>query len=473
MEYAIGFGVFAYASYTSMESMADAYAKRDGELKGLQTTALDAANAQVRLKQRDVAVAQYESQIAAADLEFANTLFRFQQDRFLNAGFWNKLTLFANRLMRRYVELGASTAWMAERALAFEQNRAINVIKLNYLPVALRGVTGTDRLLADLAELEANRTQGTRFTTPVKHTISLAREFPIAFGQLKKTGNCRFRTRERDLRAAYPGTFAYRIRGITVAVSDAEGAAPRGILRNGGVSIVSAEDLTNKVLVRYPDALALSEFRLHDDLFVYGLPGETLMQFEGSGFETDFELEFPIESNPRGLRSLADVVVTFDTNAYYSDAVAAKEAAQPLVDATRSIMLAASSLDPKGLDTLKATSGPAKITFDPTKLALPLQETKRQVANVAIICVGKTTKKYDATLTASKSAKSATFNIEEGIAMSNAGALQGTAAALPLNALVGLNMNQPFLLEIDRSGVAAELKQLFDVVLYIEYIATF
>ena len=239
----VGYGAFVYASYNSMEAMASADNKRDSELKSLQTTSLDAANAQVRLKQRDVTIAQYESQIAAADLEFANTLFRFQQDRFLSADFWNKLTIFANRLMRRYVELGARTAWFAERALAFEQNRAISVIKLNYLPMALRGVTGADSLLADLAELEANRIQGVRLTTPVKHTISLAREFPLAFGQLKKTGRCGFHTRETDLRAAYPGTFAYRIRAITVAAQDSDGPPPRGILRNGGVSLVSGEDL--------------------------------------------------------------------------------------------------------------------------------------------------------------------------------------------------------------------------------------
>src|SRR4051812_29871769 len=218
----VGYGAFVYASYTSMDAMATAASKRDGELKSLSTTALDAANAQVRLKQRDVAIAQYESQIAAADLEFANALFRFQQDRFLSADFWNKLTLFANRLMRRYVELGARTAWFAERALAFEQNRSINVVKLNYLPIALRGVTGADSLLADLAELEANRVQGVRLTTPVKHTVSLARDFPLAFGQLKKTGRCRFHTREAELRSAYPGTFAYRIRAITVAVHDTD-----------------------------------------------------------------------------------------------------------------------------------------------------------------------------------------------------------------------------------------------------------
>ena len=54
------------------------------------------------------------------------------------------------------------------------------------------------------------------------------------------------------------------------------------------------------------------------------------------------------------------------------------------------------------------------------------------------------------------------------------GVLQGTAVALlPLNALVGLNANQPFVLEIDRTGVAAELKKLFDVVWYLKYIASF
>jgi hypothetical protein len=468
----IGFGAFAYTSYTSMQSMADAAAKRDGDLKTLETVALPAAQAQVRLKQRDVAIAQYESQIAQADLDFANTLLRFQQDRFLNADFWNKLTLFANRLMRRYVDLGARAAWQAERALAFEQNRQIRIIKLNYVPEALRGVTGADRLLADLAELEANRIQGVRLATPVKHTISLARNFPLAFGQLKKTGSCRWRTDEADLRQAYPGTFAYRVRAITAAVHNPDGEAPRGILRNGGISLVSNEDLTNNILARFADALALSEFRLQDDLFVYGLPGETLLQFEGSGFETVWELEFPINSNPRGLTAVADVLITFDCNAYYSDVVAAKQAAQAPAEVSRAIVLAASTVDPKGLASLKG-AGPAKIVFDPAKIVLPAQETKREASNLGLICVGTTTKKYNAKLTATKSAATATFQIDNGIAMSNAGPLLGAAGPLPLNDLVGQDLNQPFALEINRAGVAAELSQLFDIVLYLEYTAKF
>jgi hypothetical protein len=56
--------------------------------------------------------------------------------------------------------------------------------------------------------------------------------------------------------------------------------------------------------------------------------------------------------------------------------------------------------------------------------------------------------------------------------MSNAGLLLGTHAPLPLNALVGLPVNQPLTLEIDKTGVANELRALFDVVLYVEYQAS-
>jgi hypothetical protein len=465
----VGFGTFVYASYTSMEAMEEAANKRGGELKALQDVALPAAQAQVRLRERDVAIARYESQIAAADLEFASTLLRFQQDRFLNADFWNKLTLFANRLMRRYVDLGARTAWMAERALAFEQGRRIQIIRLNYLPAALRGVTGADRLQADLAELEATRIQGIRLATPVKHTISLARDFPLAFGQLVKTGRCRFHTFEAALRRAYPGTYAYRVRALTVAPAASEGPPPRGILRNQGVSLVSDEQLATRVLLRFPDALALSEFRLRDDLFTYGLPGETLMQFEGSGYETDWQLEFPVAANAKGLRPLADVLITFDMLAYHSEAAAAAQAAGAAPGVSRAVMLPASALDPKGLHSLVGAADPVRITFDPGKLQLPRQESGRQVTNLALVLVGRTTKPLTARLTAGKPAKTVAFQISDGIALSNAGPLQGTAAPLPLNGLAGKDVDQPFTLEIDRAGAGDELKALYDVVLYLEY----
>ncbi|HEY4367007.1 MAG TPA: hypothetical protein VGN07_07195, partial [Steroidobacteraceae bacterium] len=468
----LGFAAFAYYGYTTMQGMADAMAKRDGELKSLQTTAMGAAEAQVTLKQRDVTIAGYEKQIAQAELDFARALDRYQRDRFLNVDLWNKLAGFAQRTMKRYIELGARAAWLAERALAFEQNREIHIIRLDYVPTAMRGLTGADRLLLDLSELEANRLQGVRLTTPVKQTISLARDLPLAFGQLKRTGRCTFHTSERALQAAYPGTFSYRIRTVTVAAHDADGPAPRGILRNLGASLVLDETGTApKMLVRFPDALPLSEFRLYADLWVYGLPGETLLQFEGSGYETDWELELPIAANPRGLRSLTDVLITCDMNAMYSQTLATKLAAVAPSPVARSIALAASVWDPKGLASLRTAGATAAIRFDLTKLALATQEQNRTIANLAVLLVGKTDQLYAATLAAPATGVSTAFDIAAGVALSNAGPLLGAAAALPLNDLVGEMAMQTLALEIDKAGVAEELAALDDVVLFVEYSA--
>ncbi len=252
---AIGFGAFAYYGYTTMSSMADEANKRQADIRALETSGIEAARAQVRLRQREVTIANFEAAIAEADASLARELYRFHQDRFLNAEFWRRMALLAQNLMRRYVELGARTAWMAERALAFEQGRVIDIIRLNYVPYQLRGVGGADRLQADLAELEAARIAGALATAPVKHSISLAREFPLAFGQLKATGRCTFRTAEAALQLAYPRMYGYRVRSVTVAADPGDGPPPKGLLRNSGLSLTSREDGSMARLVRYADAL--------------------------------------------------------------------------------------------------------------------------------------------------------------------------------------------------------------------------
>ncbi|MDP9687695.1 UNVERIFIED_ORG: hypothetical protein J2W82_001351 [Pseudomonas mohnii] len=467
------FGAFAYYGYTSMEGMEQAANKRSAELKALQDVTLAAANAQVMLKERDATIAANANRIAEAELGLAQELDRFQRERFLNVDFWNKLSAFSQRTMRRYVELGARAAWLAERALAFEQNRALNIVRLNYLPSSMRGISGADRLQLDLAELEAHRISGARLAVPVKHTYSLARDFPIAFGILKLTGRCTFHTFEPALQATYPGTYGYRLRAVTVAAQDADGPPPRGMLRNLGASTVSSEDgQTQQRLLRFPDALPLSEFRLHDDLWVYGLPGEALLQFEGSGIGTDWELDFPIGANPKGTRTLIDVVITMDMKALYSQTLADEAAiAVGAVAVSRAIVLAASVWDPIGLAALRDPGKPARVRFDLEHLTLPLAETNRVVANLALIAVGSTQKKYQATLKAENSAKYADMEMNNGLALSNAGALQGTAAPMPLNAIVGLPLAQAFVLELTRNNVQSEIEHLQDLVLWVEYCA--
>ena len=91
----------------------------------------------------------------------------------------------------------------------------------------------------------------------------------------------------------------------------------------------------------------------------------------------------------------------------------------------------------------------------------------------ALTIVGRNEASYDATLTATTAAKVAAFTTDAGIASSNGGPLLGANPPLPLNDLIGVDVAQPFVLDVDRAGVADELARLYDVVLYVEYTAAF
>ena len=106
-----------------MSSLADAANKRASDLRSLQTIALPAAQALLGLKKRDVTIAQLSQTIAAADAQLGKDLFAFYAQRYTNRSFLVSMAEFSNRLMRRYLDLAGRTAWLAERALAFEQDR--------------------------------------------------------------------------------------------------------------------------------------------------------------------------------------------------------------------------------------------------------------------------------------------------------------------------------------------------------------
>jgi len=473
-----GFGVWFYASYTTMGAMSDASNQRTAQLHALSDQALPAAQAIVTLKQRDVTIAHHQQEIAQADADLAAQVLRYQATRFLNREFWLAVMRVAERSMRRYLDLGARTSWLAERALAYEQSRTIDIVRLSYFAASLRGVTGADQLQLDLAELEAQRLDGIRQSVPIKYTVSLARDFPIAFGQLKKKGSCSFLTQEQPIRVAHRGTYGYRVRAVTVSVNNADGVLPlRGLLRNNGVSRFSREQPgPPEVLMRFADAVPLSEFSLRGDMQVYELPDETLLPFEGSGIETGWELEFPGIANPTGLGSVADVLITFDMRATYSDELARQQAvtlpAAP-VTAARALALSARVHDPAGLRQLSGGAAKATIHFDLSSLELANPAAaNRTVTNLSAILVGANGNPIDATLHSATPARSVPFQYDHGIATSNAGALAGgTTPAQALNALVGAPLEQVFELVID-PAVLTGRPPILDAIILVEYTET-
>jgi hypothetical protein len=472
------FGAFLYAGVSSMTSMADAIAKRAGELAQLEKVALPAAKALVELKKRDVTIAQLSQAIAKADWQLGNDLLKFYAQRLLNRAFLVSMAEFSNRLMRRYLDLAGRMAWMAERALAFEQDRELGIIAFDYFPRNLKGVSGADLLQLHLAELEAARIQGLTQTIPVKQTISLARDFPVQFGQLKKTGACTFATSETPLRLVHPGVFGYRVRNITIAPMYAAAIRPhRGLISNQGVSLVTRDKAgPAHTLVRYPDALPLSEFRMRDDMWVFDLPDETLLPFEGSGFETVWELMLSKIGNANGFDALSDMLITFDMRASYSAFLEKEHIAAFPNSANRSLLVSANANNPGALAKFRKQGGKVTLAFDLAKAARNTNETARKALNFVLIAVGAEDAAFNATFSAKTPATTATIQFEKGIALSNAGALAdgNGGVPLPLNAFAGLKVDQVFKLEIDAvANPGSSFKNLREVMLLAEYEATF
>ena len=474
-----GYGLFIYGSYTSMSSMADTYNSRQDELKALVTQALPAARELVKVREREVKVYQLQQKIALADAEYAMALAEairdFQRNRFLNSELWAKLASVMKRVMRRYIELGVRYAWLAERALAYEQDRTVHIIRFNYFPRSLQGVTGADLLKLDLAELEASYLDNIKPTLPVKKTYSLAFDYPLHFAQLKKTGKCTFRTEERSYRYMYPGFYGYRIH--TVGVRGLEtGAMPQavGILKNDGISTVSRNDGQQYVLRREPGAFPLSEFRLNDDRALYGLPNDALFAFEGSGIETNWTLELPEDANPKGLKDVTDVLITFDMRAHFSEDLYQSHIAEKRTSAQRLVLLSACNLQPKTLEELQQGAVTATFNFDLRAIGLPKNEVKRELKNLMIFLSSKDASETRATIKSTMLQNSVSFSFNQGLALSNAGPLHNSSVISELDQFIGQDAAQRFEITInivDNPGI--DFTGVRDLVLGIEYLSTY
>jgi hypothetical protein len=468
----LGYVVVTGVSVSIIESMGNADSARRGQLIFLKDRMIPAAEAGVDAKTREQAIAALQEQIVDCDAALADDLLRFESVRTLSIDFFAAMATLRRRMMRRYLDLAARYSWLAQRALAFDLDRDIDLVRLDYWPAPMQGLTGTDLLEADLAELEAVRLDAATETVPVRYTASLAREFPLAFGHLRRTGSCVIHTTEETLRRAHPGLYGYRTRAVTIQPQAlVVSTAPRGLLSNAGVSTISRSDGSTHVLARPDDATAVSEFRLERDMTLYGLPGEALLAFEGSGYETIWRLELPLDANLPDLDSLIDVLLTFDLEARYSPTLAEIHRASAPTATARIAVAAASSIDSKALSQLRANAGAVAIHFPFDALRLPANESNRTVTNVGILVCGA--RPESATLQLRAGAVSATVRLKNGFALSDAPPLAPQTPRSPLLPFVGVSVDQTFTVTIDPAkNVGIDFSHVNDVLLILDYTAT-
>ncbi|HLV00236.1 MAG TPA: hypothetical protein VKZ59_03160, partial [Acidobacteriota bacterium] len=287
----------------------------DLEAKKLQRE-IDSANAykgiaqaQVAQAQARVAVAQQRIEIAKLQQKHAEENGEFLDMKEFSAHLWYELAREARRMSRRYLEMAIEVAMLMERAYNAETERGLNIIRFDYGNAATADLLAADRLRLDIDLFTLDYTTTIKpKKSPVKKTISLADRFPMAFQQLKSTGECFFQTELEDFDREHPGLYLCKLRNVELVFVGITGATSvAGFLRNIGLSKFRRED--GSIVGRnYPsDVMPLSQYDLRNDALAFRVSPNDLRLFENNGIETMWHLELPLHSNDFDFNEILDV----------------------------------------------------------------------------------------------------------------------------------------------------------------------
>jgi Tc toxin complex TcA C-terminal TcB-binding domain len=282
-------------------------------------------SAKFRAMAADVAtqVASYAARDSRAAVE------TFESAGF-DTGTWNKIAQYFDKLLNRYLDAALRVALLMQKAYNFENDRNVSLIKNTYSGATSSGLLASDALMADIQSFTEDllfNTQGKKQL--LQTTIRLAERYGYAFEtQFRPTGNMKFVTTLAEFDETYPGTYAGRIRQVSVSL---EGIVPpigvTGTLTNSGISVYRRpSDPTQPNTLPAPiyriqdgESLVLSDYVAPD----YGAPGSGGMAgiFEGAGVASAWELDLPRSLNDIDYGAVTDVILTFTYEARFDPAL--------------------------------------------------------------------------------------------------------------------------------------------------------
>jgi hypothetical protein len=303
--------------------------------KGLADQDKLIADQQVLLASDHVSVAEQEKAVADVQSRHARAIVDLLDRQFTNAELYEWMSGVLTGIYRYLLQQAVATARLAQDQLAFERGQAPSaIVQSDYWapPDAAngqaagassdrRGLTGAERLLQDVTQLDQYAFETDRRKLNVTQTFSLAQRLPLQFQQLQDTGILQFATPMHWFDEAYPGQYLRLVRRVRISVSALipPGQGIRATLASSGVSrVVTGGDVFRRVLMhRPPEIIALSSPIASTGVFELDAQSDMLLPFEAMGVETDWELQIPKAANAFDFRSLADVIMTVEFTALY------------------------------------------------------------------------------------------------------------------------------------------------------------
>jgi hypothetical protein len=213
-----------------------------------------------------------------------------------------------------------------ERAYNFENDTDLHVIKNQYgynvgNPAAGEDtrLLGGDGLLRDIDSFTYQAiTTKIRKNSRIKDVISVAAAFPAQFEQFRNTGVLSIETDLYEFDRLHPGFYGQRIEDVELQIV---GLLPEGGLNGtltaGGVTRYRRKDGTTGSRVHQVDTMAMSNFTLRNDMFLYSAETGVRGLFQGIGLGSTWQLHLPKRSNDFDFRRIFDVQMMFYYTAVY------------------------------------------------------------------------------------------------------------------------------------------------------------
>jgi hypothetical protein len=289
------------------------------------------ARNQINLAHDGVAIAAQDLTNASLQADHASNVVSFLANKFNNVALYQWMSGVLGSIYSYFLRQATAIARLAEGQLAFErQEKAPSIIQSDYwrplnpastLVTATNGLTGADRLLADITQLDQYALDTDKFKLQLTKMISLERLDPVAFQRFIQTGALRFRSPMALFDRDFPGHYVRMIKQVRVSVVALipPNDGIRATLTNTGVSrVVAADDSGNfrsVVVRRDPQVIALSSPTNATGIFELTAQPTMLLPFEDLGVDTSWEFIMPRASNQFDFNTIADVLVSIDYTA--------------------------------------------------------------------------------------------------------------------------------------------------------------
>ncbi len=296
-------------------------------------------NQQIRLSQDRLRIVNQEHRISELQSDHARETLEFLINKFTNAELYDWMSGVLEGVYASFLQQATAVAQLAEQQLQFERQLDRRfIIQSDYwssprsLEAALigettdrRGLTGSARLLQDLSLLDQYAFSTDRRKHELSKTISLAQMSPVEFQQFRQTGLLPFVTQMEWFDRDFPGHYLRLIKRVRISVlalvPPVDGI--RATLKRQGVSyVVSNADRGDMVsLPVSSDTITFTNPVNASGQFEMELQPQNEMRrpFESDGIAASWLLELPKAANQFDYNTIADVLITIDYTALYSD----------------------------------------------------------------------------------------------------------------------------------------------------------